>query len=64
MALVSNVLRQLVHSYEMGNNEHTGEQLIDLVELNFINKSISKYEFEDLLGRIERKAKELHPEEY
>lgn len=59
MALVSNVLRTYVKNYEIDKSVHTEGQLIDLVESHYMNKTISKYEYEKFVKRIEDKVKRL-----
>lgn len=46
MALVSNVLREYVKNYELGNSEHSHEELMDLLELYYLNGGLSKYDYE------------------
>lgn len=60
VALLSNTLRQYVLDYEKEKEKRSYEEVNDVLELYYMNKGISKYEYEmlvDMLNKIEEKEK-------
>lgn len=51
--LLSNALREYIKDYELGRSEHSFEEIMDVLELYYINKSLPKYDYEQLTNKLE-----------
>lgn len=51
--LLSNTLREYIKDYELGRSEHSFEEIMDVLELYYINKSLPKYDYEKLTNKLE-----------
>lgn len=56
--LLSNALREYIKDYELGRSEHSFEEIMDVLELYYINKSLPKYEYEKFVYRLSESNKE------
>lgn len=53
VALLSNTLRQYVSDYNENKSEKSLEEVKDVLELYYLNKGLSKYEYEKLLSLLD-----------
>lgn len=52
--MLSNTLREYVNDYSMGRSEHSFEEIMDLLELYYINKGLSRYDYEVFIKQLEK----------
>lgn len=56
--LLSNTLKEFINDYSMGRSEHSFKEIMDVLELYYINGSLSKYDFEKNVAKLKEIYKE------